>query len=155
MTSSEHDPRCYMSNGGTICNCRRGQFNARPPSIAPLPDGGEVDDHKVIWLEPKCADQGHEGRQWCQDDAWGKCDDCDAPSVKYIRADIHEAEVRSLSTRLREAEEALEPFAKAADRAAREEASGDWRGILGYGLTFADLRRARALSGLGTAGVES
>jgi hypothetical protein len=29
--TEEHDPRCYLSNGGKICNCRRGQFNDRPP----------------------------------------------------------------------------------------------------------------------------
>lgn len=47
-----------------------------------------MDDHREIWLEPKCAEASGEGRAWCQDDAWGRCDDCDLEPVKYIRADL-------------------------------------------------------------------
>lgn len=48
-------------------------------------------EHDVIWLQPWCdhcewCDQGESGgRQWCQDDVWGKCDDCDRVPVKYVR----------------------------------------------------------------------
>jgi hypothetical protein len=50
-------------------------------------------DHKEIWLECKCGDFSYEGRQWCQDDAFDSSDhgpECKG-SVKYIRADLHEA----------------------------------------------------------------
>lgn len=47
--------------------------------------------HAVIWLQPWCKDcENHDdsdtGRLWCQDDAWGKCDQCDRRSVKYLLA---------------------------------------------------------------------
>jgi hypothetical protein len=51
------------------------------------------EDPKVIWLQPWCegcdthAYRG-EGRQWCEDDAWGQCDECDQKSVKYVLAPI-------------------------------------------------------------------
>ena len=47
-------------------------------------------DLEVIWLQPWCKEcdrQTHsdqDGRMWCQDDVWGKCEDCDEKSVKYI-----------------------------------------------------------------------
>src|SRR5437868_10340340 len=47
-----------------------------------------ADDHKEIWLEPKCSDVCGDGRSWCQDDVWEKCDECGSPAVKYIRADL-------------------------------------------------------------------
>jgi hypothetical protein len=48
------------------------------------------DEHKEIWLQPWCAGckqhSGCEGRQWCQDDVWGKCDECGEKSVRYVLA---------------------------------------------------------------------
>ena len=47
----------------------------------------------------------HEGRQWCEDDIgsdWGD-PDCDAKAVRYIRADIVEAERNALKEALQEA----------------------------------------------------
>lgn len=43
---------------------------------------------KVIWLQPWCIRCKHNdcsdtGRLWCEDDVWGKCDECGLPSVKY------------------------------------------------------------------------
>ena len=55
-----------------------------------------MDDPKEIWLQPWCDECERtgihdsvgpsEGRQWCQDDVWGKCDaiDCDQKSVRYV-----------------------------------------------------------------------
>lgn len=44
-------------------------------------------DPKEIWLQPWCdgcqRHSGNQGRLWCEDDVWGKCDECGAPSVKY------------------------------------------------------------------------
>lgn len=45
-----------------------------------------AENHKQIWLEPICC---VDERCWSQDPQ--PCDDCDLPSVKYIRADIVEA----------------------------------------------------------------
>ena len=49
-----------------------------------------TEDHKVIWLQPWCAGcemnrtiHSYEGRQWCEDDVWEKCDGCGAKSVRY------------------------------------------------------------------------
>ena len=48
-------------------------------------------NHPVIWLQPWCEgcerhSAYNEGRLWCQDDVWGKCDECDEKSVKYVLA---------------------------------------------------------------------
>jgi hypothetical protein len=50
-----------------------------------------MSEHAAIWLQPWCNDcelndASDTGRQWCQDDAWGKCDECDRRSVKYVLA---------------------------------------------------------------------
>jgi len=53
-----------------------------------------MSDPKEIYLQPECCACPHEGRQWCEDDIgsdWGD-PDCDAKAVRYIRADIVEAE---------------------------------------------------------------
>ena len=47
--------------------------------------------HKEIWLQPWCnecarSDKGWDGRQWCEDDVWTTCDDCERKSVRYILA---------------------------------------------------------------------
>lgn len=51
-----------------------------------------MSDHKVIWLQPWCAEcakhhYADEGRMWCQDDVWGRCEECGAKPVRYIRAE--------------------------------------------------------------------
>jgi len=56
------------------------------------------DDPDYIWLEPRCAEESYEGRSWCQDDVWGKCDECDLPAVKYVRADLVQSLERQLAT---------------------------------------------------------
>lgn len=45
-------------------------------------------EHPVIWLQPWCTgcDLYNDPRLWCQDDVWGKCDECDALPVKYMLA---------------------------------------------------------------------
>lgn len=63
-------------------------------------------DHDRIWLEPKCAEKSYEGRQWCQDDVWDHCEECDLPSVEYVRADLLDAAVGAA---LAEAAEAAWP----------------------------------------------
>jgi hypothetical protein len=43
----------------------------------------------VIWLQPWCYDcdwHSDEDRLWCRDNVWGKCEECGAPSVKYLLA---------------------------------------------------------------------
>lgn len=50
-------------------------------------------DHAKIWLQPWCEgcerhSYSGDGRQWCQDDAWDKCDECGQLSAMYIRADV-------------------------------------------------------------------
>ncbi len=46
--------------------------------------------HAVIWLQPWCdgceKHSSGEGRQWCQDDAWGQCEECDQKSERYVLA---------------------------------------------------------------------
>ena len=48
----------------------------------------DVEPLQVIWLQPWCegcktwADE----RTWCQDDAWGACDECGRLPVKYVIA---------------------------------------------------------------------
>jgi len=47
--------------------------------------------HEVIWLQPWCDGceknaYGSDGRQWCEDDVWSKCDECEQASVKYVLA---------------------------------------------------------------------
>ena len=43
-----------------------------------------AENHKSIWLAPVC---NIDERTWCEDDP-GCCDDCGLPSVKYIRVDL-------------------------------------------------------------------
>jgi hypothetical protein len=56
----------------------------------------EQKEHRVIYLEPSCCSEAGEDRHWCQDDAWGACDECGTKSVKYIIASDHEAMVKAL-----------------------------------------------------------
>lgn len=49
------------------------------------------EDHREIWLEPKCAENDPEGRVWCQHDVWPTCPECGDKSVKYVRADLYNA----------------------------------------------------------------
>lgn len=46
--------------------------------------------HDVIYLQPWCDGcqkdaWGSDGRQWCEDDPWGQCEECDRKAVKYTR----------------------------------------------------------------------
>lgn len=51
------------------------------------------DSPKRIYLSPNCGD---DDRTWCEDDQ-GPCDECGAPSVEYVRADIIEAQSKALA----------------------------------------------------------
>ena len=43
--------------------------------------------HPEIWLQPWCADcRDPDGRQWCEDDAWGRCEKCEQLPVRYVLA---------------------------------------------------------------------
>lgn len=53
-------------------------------------------EHREIWLEPACCAEGGDDRHWCQDDAWGPCEECGTKPVKYILASEHEAMVAAL-----------------------------------------------------------
>lgn len=48
-----------------------------------------IEDYREIWLEAAC---GHHdkamGRFWSEDGTNGACEECGAPQVRYIRADI-------------------------------------------------------------------
>ena len=65
-----------------------------------------MSDHRVIWLQPRCYEEAGEDRHWCQDDQ-GPCEDCGMPSVKYILASQHEAEIAKLREQLGKAKSAL------------------------------------------------
>jgi hypothetical protein len=47
-------------------------------------------EYQTIWLQPWCAKCETEaakfasdGRQWCQDNVWDQCDECERRPVKY------------------------------------------------------------------------
>ncbi len=47
---------------------------------------------KEIWLQPWCVKcEGSvsygEGRLWCEDDVWDRCDQCREKSVRYVLAE--------------------------------------------------------------------
>lgn len=56
-----------------------------------------MSEHRAIWLEPGCVGKSGEDRHWCQDDAWGACEDCGTKSVKYVIASDYEALVSALA----------------------------------------------------------
>lgn len=70
-------------------------------------------DHEIIWLQPRCCeDGGREGRLWCEDNTF----DCDegVPATKYIRADLVgtlSSENARLTDRVKVLEAALEFYA--------------------------------------------
>jgi len=43
---------------------------------------------RVIWLQPWCSGCDHyartDGRMWCQDDVWGRCDECGRKAIRYV-----------------------------------------------------------------------
>jgi hypothetical protein len=48
-------------------------------------------EHTEIWLQPWCDGcakhcSNGEGRLWCQDDVWEKCEECGQKSVRYVLA---------------------------------------------------------------------
>lgn len=57
-------------------------------------------EHRVIYLEPRCTSDAGEDRHWCQDDTWGPCVECGTKPVKYIIASDHEALVKALTDTL-------------------------------------------------------
>ena len=65
-----------------------------------------MSEPKAIWLQPWCVNcDNHigEGRQWREDDVWGKCEDCGKMPVKYVLADEARAiEAERLLKRARE-----------------------------------------------------
>jgi hypothetical protein len=77
-------------------------------------------EHAEIWLEPPCQDEASEGRLWVQDgDQFDPCPECGADPVRFVRADIHDAEIRRLraveaehAARIAALEAGLQPFAK-------------------------------------------
>jgi hypothetical protein len=54
------------------------------------------EDHKEIWLDCKCSEGSYEGREWCPYDVFDSSDHEEgcAGSVRYVRADLHEAAIR-------------------------------------------------------------
>jgi hypothetical protein len=60
--------------------------------------GNAMTDHAVIWLQPWCdlceAKAGTGGRNWCEDDVWGKCNECGNKPVRYARRQNHGAKAR-------------------------------------------------------------
>lgn len=48
----------------------------------------DVDPIETIWLQPWCKgcdknSYGSDGRQWCEDEVWGECEECGRKPVKY------------------------------------------------------------------------
>lgn len=60
------------------------------PLSSPAPAPGEVDEHKHVYLSPSCGKEMcmPDDRCWSEDDM-GPCDECGAPSVKYVRDGLH------------------------------------------------------------------
>lgn len=52
-----------------------------------------MSDHEKIYLEPENDNYAPEGRQWREDNVWDG-------GVEYVRADIHEKQVKKLSDAL-------------------------------------------------------
>ena len=44
------------------------------------------DDYEKIWLQPACNGECGRGREWCQDNVWGYCEECGMPPTLYLRA---------------------------------------------------------------------
>jgi hypothetical protein len=71
--------------------------------VALLEDQAMIEQtHKTIWLQPWCdgcekacygsdGSDGSDGRQWCQDNVWDQCEECDNKSVKYVIATAPQA----------------------------------------------------------------
>ena len=49
----------------------------------------EWKEHKEIWLQPWCVDCSRTGddRMWCEDDVWGKCEECGRKPPRFILAE--------------------------------------------------------------------
>lgn len=86
------------------------------------------EDHKEIWLQPWCDGcdrcSRDDGRQWCLDDVWGKCDECGSASVRYVIAPSVSTPSRAGSEKLwqQEAEQlklALDAMSERAGKASR------------------------------------
>jgi hypothetical protein len=50
----------------------------------------DVEPHQTIWLQPWCKgcqkNCYSDGRQWCEDEVWGECEECGRKPVKYVLA---------------------------------------------------------------------
>jgi hypothetical protein len=57
----------------------------------------EPEEHRAIWLEPRCTDEIGEDRCWSQSDAWVTCEECGLPSVKYIIATEYDVLMKALA----------------------------------------------------------
>jgi hypothetical protein len=50
-----------------------------------------MDPHEEIWLQPWCPVcnlNSYEGRMWCQDNVWDRCEECGEKPVKYVLAPL-------------------------------------------------------------------
>jgi hypothetical protein len=63
-----------------------------------ITEGGRFIHPRVIWLQPWCdgCEAHHasgEGRLWCEDNVWGKCDECGKKAIRYVmsRQKVEEA----------------------------------------------------------------
>lgn len=66
-------------------------------------------DHERIWLQSAAdAKNSYEGRLWCEDKVWPEGEDQGEPT-EYIRADLAESSLATLTARVAELEAALTP----------------------------------------------
>ena len=112
-----------------------------------------MSEHTEIWLEPKCAEDNRpEGRQWCQDAVFETCCECGEKPIRYIRADIVEAERQRQAEVMEEVRKVLEPFAAECATWPDDKAPDDYvikvklySKVMSSKLRIGDLRAARAL----------
>ena len=52
------------------------------------PQTTDLEEYTIIYLQPWCRDckNACDDRQWCQDDAWGECEECGRKAVLFVRA---------------------------------------------------------------------
>lgn len=93
-------------------------------------------DHIALWLEANMADSSL---------AWLACRIVEAHEAALSKPTPVEAEIASLKQRLESAEEALRPFAVAADDLDDDHKDGAdiWEASASLDITAGDLRRAR------------
>jgi len=64
------------------------------------PRRDESPDVQVIWLQPRCCDEGEHGRVWCSDPQ-EPCEECGAKWVKFIRVDVLEQLLGTSTTQIK------------------------------------------------------